>query len=948
MQIGLATSEEIQSWAERSFLINGTEIKIGEVKKADTINYRSFKPEKDGLFCERIFGPVKDWVCSCGQSRLKNGKMGGTAPLVGRSASQKSTSGALRTETLSPFSTKTFSEADLRSAKLPDLWSLEAALPPLKDSFENSQGVETIGGDLRSPSPFPSICPNCQVEVTLSRVRRYRMGYIELGCGVTHIWYLNSRPNIFSILLKIPTKYVKKITYYRGYSPALVQDSQDLMLDTPQQRVRRTSRPTPEGGRDRRDLRWTFARKPSTLKKWLSSPGVFGSENPSVAPGGDFFDNEWEFLHLWFHLPRQAKASIAHQKSGSFADQRSASIAPRFEKKTSLPHPLEGDIDQSIKLVSSIPSWLENTGARAFQQHFQTRNWQKEFEKLNEDLRRTPVFFNTAKEEAKVPGPPLRSEHQGDEFLGGENDQRSRSPQELRSFVLYENLLKRRKKRVRTLKLLNTLRTAGGGTPFDGFIFNVLPVLPPELRPIVQLSAGQFASSDVNDLYRRLISRNNRLKYYFTACGPHLVEFLVRSEQHLVQVAVDALFDGSSAASEIGSLRRGLGGANPRTGGGRSPTATNTAVYKSLSDRIGGKQGRFRQNLLGKRVDYSGRSVIVVGPRLKLHECGLPYEMALELFQAFIIRHILELQLAKTIRGAKNLIKLNKPFARQILQNIIEAHPILLNRAPTLHRLGIQAFQPKLISGRAIQLHPLVCSAFNADFDGDQMAVHVPLSPKSRVEARLLMLATTNWLSAATGQPSILPSQDMVLGFYYLTSLQKNLKTGGIERPEVLRPSKSNILSSLYSMTEIVQNGPGQRNTLNLHKPLWLYTNKLWANGRGKTTQGLRTTFGGSLPQIEDFSPKTFGRPPKEFSNPPLSLQKPPSALLKSYSGNEGGKGHFYEPLVLRVFSSGFANQVYHSYKWTQNTKEERSNRALRTTAGRVLVNQILEKLAKT
>ena len=1030
MQIGLATSEEIQSWAERSFLINGTEIKIGEVKKADTINYRSFKPEKDGLFCERIFGPVKDWVCSCGQSRLKNGKVdkkatSGKETRERGSSAQEAESSSFGEVTVGPPR----GEALLRSYP-PEV------IPRSKDEFTRP----FRGPENSAPSISPSICPNCQVEVTLSRVRRYRMGYIELGCPVTHIWYLNSRPNIFSVLLKIPTKYVKKITYYRGYSPggALVNERGNTAA--------RTRPPI----------------APSEVRGYPLSaplPGVFGSENPSVAPGGDFFDNEWEFLHLWFHLPRTKNKLVegpkvkrgsrvlvqegfrssrsgneesegvseapggeaARSSSGAGGEAALRVVKPRGAEGSASPEVREAlgagggtppspspnsFAPQPIKLVSAIPSWLENTGARAFQQHFQTRNWQKEFEKLNEDLRRTPVFFNTAKEQD--------SEAQHPAVFAPERAKlaRAKGPTVSGSFVLYENLLKRRKKRVRTFKLLNTLRTAGGQRPFDGFIFNVLPVLPPELRPIVQLSAGQFASSDVNDLYRRLISRNNRLKYYFTACGPHLVEFLVRSEQHLVQVAVDALFDGGAAASELGSLRGGRAKLLTGSGGGRSPSATSTAVYKSLSDRIGGKQGRFRQNLLGKRVDYSGRSVIVVGPRLKLHECGLPYEMALELFQAFIIRHILELQLAKTIRGAKNLIKLNKPFARQILQNIIEAHPILLNRAPTLHRLGIQAFQPKLISGRAIQLHPLVCSAFNADFDGDQMAVHVPLSPKSRVEARLLMLATTNWLSAATGQPSILPSQDMVLGFYYLTSLQKNLKrpfrsrqgTGGRSRPqdgeaqpsaslsspedrrwgaerplersypklpqesglasEALesgapeKPSKQNILSSIYSMKEIVQNGPGQRNELNIHKPLWLYTQKLWGGStsgerssrtsRPKVSGGEPGRSSSEAPEGHESEGVLSEAVPLEFTNPPLSFQKPLARTRFSYSGNEGGKGHFYEPLVLRVFSSGFANQVYHSYKWTQNTKEERSNRALRTTPGRVLVNQILEKLAKT
>jgi DNA-directed RNA polymerase beta' subunit len=715
MQIGLATSEEIQSWAERSFLINGKTYSIGEVKKADTINYRSFKPEKDGLFCERIFGPVKDWICGCGQSRLK------TLKNEKKGTGDRSTPLTPQYPYLFPelkFSTKTFDYG-------------------FKDEQGKEKNDERVAGN--SPSTGLFICPNCQVEVTLSRVRRYRMGYIELGCPVTHIWYLNSRPNIFSVLLKIPTKYVKKITYYRGYSPTVLSSGFDEInpRNFTQKQVLQIRSPAGSSGEATGD----FPGGGPPFPLVSLAPGVFGSENPCIAPGGDFFDNEWEFLHIWFSLPRTTQKyykvggakgigfSISENSVGSqiekpiypptFSPSLSTSLQgvkettsnlnslfstakdeqpsvfpelPEFNNRsngsvqrekqegkglTTLTSPKlwkdKNTSQKPIRLVSSIPSWLENTGAKAFKQHFENRDWQKEFEKLHEDLRRTPIFFNEmpggggkpliARYPAETSGLSVKSE------FPRERVPPKTDPDPLQGgkvypapnhFLIYDNLLKRRKKRVRNLKLLNALRTAGGTKAFDGFIFQILPVLPPELRPIVQLSAGQFASSDVNDLYRRLISRNNRLKYYFTACGPHLVEFLVRSEQHLVQVAVDALFDGSSAASELGNLRRGggtLSGSNATSGSKGS--SSNAGVYKSLSDRIGGKQGRFRQNLLGKRVDYSGRSVIVVGPRLKMHECGLPYEMAIELFQAFILRHILELQLAKTIRGAKNLIKLN-------------------------------------------------------------------------------------------------------------------------------------------------------------------------------------------------------------------------------------------------------------------------------------------------
>nr|YP_002601001.1 beta' subunit of RNA polymerase [Monomastix sp. OKE-1]ACK36865.1 beta' subunit of RNA polymerase [Monomastix sp. OKE-1] len=1158
MQIGLASSEEIQSWAERSLWLDGNEIKIGEVKKADTINYRSFKPEKDGLFCERIFGPVKDWVCACGQSKLKVGKgqnpratanlskNTGTEffprdPLFSPVVRAKGLEGfpsrvAGEGELISPFGFRQ-SENSLLNSGLPNLsvdksnWApqsptgQEAQRPQVGGLFIEGATKESTKKSDENPNSSPQfsnrekfqsvglgpyICPNCQVEVTLSRVRRYRMGYIELGCPVTHIWYLNSRPNIFSVLLKIPTKYVKKITYYRGYSPA--QKEFELSQEREEQDLPLLSKM----GRNKPS---TYTEKfPHRLETKLQKElFVFGVGNPCVGPGGDFFDNEWEFLHVWFSLPRSSKPLPKGQTfpRDPLEDRRSPPIrgeafGPHNAKKERAKG-LEGEglwpfgptsfesglilqnhklganttdtlelnfksekktlrggtkftelssskLQKSVKNVSwfsekqaldSIaqkdqnivpinPSWLENTGARAFKEHFKTRNWKKEFEKLQDDLRRTPVFFSESIKETKTEFAEEGSYHvSGTESFSNENIW-SLTP----SFSMYENLLKRRKKRVRTLKLLNLLRTAGGAQSFDGFIFTTLPVLPPELRPIVQLSAGQFASSDVNDLYRRLISRNNRLKYYFTACGPHLVEFLVRSEQHLVQVAVDSLLDGSSAASEIGSLRRM---SNSGSGGGNKPLTkgSNLPVYKSLSDRIGGKQGRFRQNLLGKRVDYSGRSVIVVGPRLKLHECGLPYEMALELFQAFVIRHILELQLAKTIRGAKNLLKLNKPFARQILQNVVQSHPILLNRAPTLHRLGIQAFQPKLIYGRAIQLHPLVCSAFNADFDGDQMAVHVPLSPKARVEARLLMLATTNWLSAATGQPSVLPSQDMVLGFYYLTTLQPKTQIefnlslnerGGVNIPEGERSSQNFVPwkksrpaavneigdqnnerrqkqkkvddknSLLFHFIEIVENGPSQRNGLDLHQPLWLQKTNLWPGekrnlwaGKQSIVQIANQNKSGGTPfprdprgePFEAFGPhngrkervaeeelrssKTFEKQKafllnkapgvwngnanlknqifgennanKIFNIEPVPGENHQDKMNYSSVGIEGGKGNFNEPLYIRIFSSGFANQVYHSYKWTQDTKAYRRNKAIRTTPGRVLVNEILQKL---
>jgi DNA-directed RNA polymerase subunit beta' len=766
MQIGLATSEEIRDWAERSYLLQGKYVEIGEVKKADTINYRTFKPEKDGLFCERIFGPVNDWVCGCG-NEVRGGAQGNSG---------KSLWG--------PSATKT---------------------------------VRPKGGTVNST--IPSICPNCQVEFTLSRIRRYRMGYINLACKVTHIWYLNSRPNLFSVLLKMPTKYVKKITYYKGYTP-------------------------------------------SDPKLW----------NPCLGPGGDFFDTEWEFIHRWLG---------GGGASAAWGGPPPSAAGTKFFDEV-----------QKGGVPPAPPAWLENTGADALQNYLATRDWEKDVKQLEDELRRTPNLVASSE--------------------GGRIDFRLAVP----------FLLKRRKKRVRTLKLLNIFRAAGGANCFrsSGLILNKIPVLPPELRPIVQLNAGQLASSDVNDLYRRVISRNNRLKYYLTGAGGRTtsaasppVEFLVRSERHLVQLACDALLENGKTTN----VRHSVGA---RSGGsGRRGSTPLGPPYKSLSDRIGGKQGRFRQNLLGKRVDYSGRSVIVVGPKLKLYECGLPYEMAKELFQAFLIRHIMELQLAKTIRGAKNLIRFNEPLIRQLLENVVFAHPILLNRAPTLHRLGIQAFQPKLVNGRGIQLHPLVCPAFNADFDGDQMAVHVPLSPSSRIEARLLMLANTNWLSPATGQPSILPSQDMVLGFYYL-SIEA---TSGRAKTSEDKTSKR---LSYVNFADVLQSYEAPESALNLHSPVWV----LRPDQYQPTCGPLNT---GAAPHRKKGS---------NFHGTPLLASGPsgPSATTSAF-GRQGKSPD--EPLHVRVSRFGTVRKLYTSFKWLEDSQERRRDFAIRTTPGRILVNQILQ-----
>ncbi len=511
VKIGLASPDRIRQWGERT-LPNGTV--VGEVTKPETINYRTLKPEMDGLFCERIFGPAKDWECHCGKyKRVRH------------------------------------------------------------------RGI---------------VCERCGVEVTESRVRRHRMGYIKLAAPVAHVWYLKGIPSYIAILLDMPLRDVEQIVYFNAY----------VVLDP--------------GNAD------------SLSYKQLLT------------------EDQWIEIE-----------------------------------------------DQLYDEESDLSGIEVGIGAEALQRLLQDL----ELEAVAEQLR--------------------------------ENIDNSKG--------------QKRAKLIKRLRVIDNF-IATGSRP-DWMVLDVIPVIPPDLRPMVQLDGGRFATSDLNDLYRRVINRNNRLARLQEILAP---EIIVRNEKRMLQEAVDALIDNG---------RRG-----------RTVVGANNRPLKSLSDIIEGKQGRFRQNLLGKRVDYSGRSVIVVGPNLKIHQCGLPREMAIELFQPFVIHRLIRQGLVNNIKAAKKLIQRNDPSIWGVLEEVIENHPVMLNRAPTLHRLGIQAFEPMLVEGRALQLHPLVCPAFNADFDGDQMAVHVPLSLEAQSEARLLMLASNNVLSPATGRPIITPSQDMVLGCYYLTA----------------------------------------------------------------------------------------------------------------------------------------------------------------------------------
>src|ERR1700748_2799669 len=491
IRISIASPEKILSWS------------YGEIKKPETINYRTFKPERDGLFCARIFGPIKDYECLCGKYKR-------------------------------------------------------------------------------------IICEKCSVEVTLSRVRRERMGHIELAAPVAHIWFLKSLPSRIGLLLDMTLKELERILYFEYYvvlEPGLtaLKDRQLLSED-----------------------------------EYLKAQDEYGQDSFTAMIGAEAIREMLKGLDL---------------------------------------------------------------------------------EKLEATLRAEMA--------------------------------------ETDSEIKHKKLAKR-------LKIVEAFRHSGNKP--EWMILTVVPVIPPDLRPLVPLDGGRFATSDLHDLYRRVINRNNRLKRLMELRAPDII---IRNEKRMLQEAVDALFDNG---------RRG-----------RVITGANKRPLKSLADMLKGKQGRFRQNLLGKRVDYSGRSVIVVGPELKLQQCGLPKKMALELFKPFIYSRLQNYGMANTIKAAKRMVEKERPEVWDILDEVIREHPVLLNRAPTLHRLGIQAFEPTLIEGKAIQLHPLVCTAFNADFDGDQMAVHVPLSLEAQLEARVLMMSTNNILSPASGRPIIVPSQDIVLGLYYLS-----------------------------------------------------------------------------------------------------------------------------------------------------------------------------------
>jgi DNA-directed RNA polymerase subunit beta' len=674
LRIGLASPEEIRSWS------------YGEVTKPETINYRRLRPEKDGLFCEAIFGPARDWQCYCG--KYKNIRYRGI------------------------------------------------------------------------------ICDKCNVEVTRSSVRRERMGHIELAAPVAHIWYTRRVPSFLGILLDISKRQLDRVLYFAQHTIISVdEDARQKALkrlkEEHQQHKKGLEGVAQEGiaalkdrlGEERarideavQAVRTRFeeqlAAETEQLMKEAKSlqtklegkqgvtiraPVVFKPTGAVIAESGETIGRE----HLTV-LNQVVQEQLEELKTSNQAAQGEKLTAPAAD----LDHWEDATKQEVSRIKEQLRQDLEEVKARH----------EAEREEL---LGLAPLqFLNEARlRELKVRWGQVFRAGMGAEACYEilRNMDLDKLSKELWGEVRDGRSKQRRKKATRQLRVVEALRTSKNRPEWT--VLTVLPVIPPDLRPMVQLDGGRFATSDLNDLYRRVINRSNRLKRLLELGAPDVI---IRNEKRMLQEAVDSLIENSQRGKALS--RRGR------------------RQLKSLSDMLKGKKGRFRRNLLGKRVDYSGRSVIVIGPRLKLHQCGLPKEMALELYKPFVIGKLVEYNYANNVKAARRIIERQRPEVWEVLEEVIQDRPVLLNRAPTLHRLGIQAFEPVLVEGKAIQIHPLVCAAFNADFDGDQMAVHVPLSQRAVEEARRLMLSTENLLKPADGQPIVGPTKDMLLGVYYLTA----------------------------------------------------------------------------------------------------------------------------------------------------------------------------------
>ena len=639
IQIGVASPEKIREWS------------YGEVTKPETINYRTQKPEKDGLFCEKIFGPTKDWECHCGKYKRIRYK-----------------------------------------------------------------GI---------------ICEKCGVEVTRAKVRRERMGHIELAAPVSHIWYFRGVPSRIGLLLDMGPKQLEQVIYFAAYvvlnpgylnevSVFLNRDAAGIRADMYGFTERKAM-----GEFNSRDEAKEFIVKDNGAKNYAERERIVSESGTAL-------------------LSESIVKTLAEVKGGA--------VKALYSLR-------EKSVGEGKKVYVVQKSFMKLLGEKFFENAPDAEELASAYKQKAEELEITEKQVVTDKELSDI-----RELYGEDSETGLKAGMGAEAIQELLQAIDLDKESKETReviesssgnqqsgKRARAVKRIEVIEAfrKSGNKP-EWMILTVLPVIPPELRPMVQLDGGRFATSDLNDLYRRVINRNNRLKRLMELGAPDMI---VKNEKRMLQEAVDALIDNG---------RRGKAISGP-----------SNRELKSLSGLLRGKQGRFRQNLLGKRVDYSGRSVIVVGPELKIYQCGLPKEMAIELFKPFIMKKLVESNQCHNIKSAKRAVEKAKPAVWDVLESVIKEHPVLLNRAPTLHRLSIQAFEPVLIEGRAIKIHPLVCGAFNADFDGDQMAVHVPLSIEAQAEARFLMLSSNNILKLSDGKPVMTPSQDMILGAYYLTIIKR-------------------------------------------------------------------------------------------------------------------------------------------------------------------------------
>src|SRR5512141_2162071 len=760
IRISLASPDQIREWSK------------GEVTKPETINYRTLKPEKDGLFDERIFGPTKDWECYCGKYKRIRYK-----------------------------------------------------------------GI---------------ICDKCGVEVTRSKVRRERMGHIQLASPVSHIWYFKGTPSRLGILLDISPRNLERILYFALYIVTSVDEDvrRRLLANLEEEAAGRGGKSGQALGELEDELRANINRQKDELNAELAATKADleaqrAARTEEIAAAAQAVEAQLATVktsaaeETVVCAPTGEVIVPAGEKGGKEAVARlRAVVSAEMERVNDELQSRERDEAVAVEQkIADLRAAMDDT-LRAEREKLaeQAQGSKEETRRLRDELEGIKPLQTLGETEVRQLEERFNQTGKGRLFSAGMGAEAVR---EIISRMDLEELARtlhvevrtssgqRRKKAIKRLRLIEAFRRSG--TRPEWMILSVLPVIPPDLRPMVQLDGGRFATSDLNDLYRRVINRNNRLKRLLELGAP---EIIIRNEKRMLQEACDALIDNG---------RRG-----------RAIAGTGNHRLKSLSDMLKGKQGRFRQNLLGKRVDYSGRSVIVVGPELKLHQCGLPKKMALELFKPFVMRHLVEKGFAHNIKSAKRIVERVRPEVWDVLEEVIKDHPVLLNRAPTLHRLGIQAFMPVLVEGSAIQIHPLVCTAFNADFDGDQMAVHVPLSTAAQEEARTMMLSTANLLSPADGTPVVSPTQDMVLGNYYLTMDDRSgeawdeghLKKFASEDDAVTAYDLSARGLDTASRSSVVEEDTRRGGVLTLHEPIWAVVRK-WSHEADALVDSFeRTTVG--------------------------------------------------------------------------------------------------------